>query len=749
MTRPRLRPRLRSSLISLRRAFGQTRWAGTVKRWRRAQPQIPRLTQPDPAFLRRFPGEARLSAELRDERLVTDAIAWATRKGATVRSNDGSYKPTGGPPGSEAPSRRPITNVVFISHCDFTGNSALHVLRIASELHARGLSPLIAVPDDAETVDDVGRPPFPVLTYRDVQRRRLRFPDGHGPDLVHAFTPRERVRKLAAEMVRTYACPYVLHLEDDDRAILSAEMAGASIEDLERLPAPFLDAIIHPSRLHPLRGKRFVEHAAGVTVVTDRLLELVPGHVLAKVVRPGFDEAVLSPTRSREDVRAELGLQAEDFAIVYPGSIHVTNLEDMRSLYLAVAELRRNGHPVVLVKTGWNVPEASDLPRLEDGIRNLGWVTRDSLPGLLAAADALVQPGAPGPFNDYRFPAKVPDFLASGRPVILPRANIGLSLAEGDAIVLDTGTVGEIYRAIALVRGNPELAAGLGEHGRAFALRELRWSKSVDNVEELYRGLADANWRADPPWALDLDPPVKVICLVASAPAASEARVARAHGIYGFCFPAVAGLAHGGLDFPFCFRIRGDASEESVVSAFSELSNPAYIRVLGAPLLLADDLGAAERWRSKAEVVAGEPIHFALVGRSVEGSPGRHGFDSVVEMPDVPGAADAADGAMRKHLGISLPEYSWFRGIAFPEGRASRSVYGIWLRKLVLQCLCRASAQEPLIFVDPGAAWSERRTSAAWLRGTRSALLDGIQQFYSSMRLEVSTRRIEDALRLE
>jgi hypothetical protein len=35
------------------------------------------------------------------------------------------------------------------------------------------------------------------------------------------------------------------------------------------------------------------------------------------------------------------------------------------------------------------------------------------------------------------------------------------------------------------------------------------------------------------------------------------------------------------------------------------------------------------------------------------------------------------------------------------------------------------------------------------LRSTQSALLDGIEQFYSSMRLEVSTRRIEDALRLE
>ena len=52
-------------------------------------------------------------------------------------------------------------------------------------------------------------------------------------------------------------------------------------------------------------------------------------------------------------------------------------------------------------------------------------------PQLLVAADILVQPdGSPGPFNDYRFPSKLPDFFASGRPVVLPKTNIGLYLSE-------------------------------------------------------------------------------------------------------------------------------------------------------------------------------------------------------------------------------------------------------------------------------------------------------------------------------
>ena len=48
------------------------------------------------------------------------------------------------------------------------------------------------------------------------------------------------------------------------------------------------------------------------------------------------------------------------------------------------------------------------------------------LPALLRLADVLVQPGESNRFNTHRLPSKLPEFLASGRPVIMPRANLGL-----------------------------------------------------------------------------------------------------------------------------------------------------------------------------------------------------------------------------------------------------------------------------------------------------------------------------------
>jgi glycosyltransferase involved in cell wall biosynthesis len=241
-----------------------------------------------------------------------------------------------------------------------------------------------------------------------------------------------------------------------------------------------------------VRGRRFLEHAAGITVIVARLLEHVPDSLPSAVVGAGFDEAVLKPVPARAEVRAEIGLAHDDLAIVYTGSIHRVNLPDMRDLYSAVRALRRDGYPIVLVKTGTNTPAVPDLPELGEGLRDLGLVPRAAVAGVLSAADVLVQPGRPGPYNDYRLPSKLPEFLASGKPVVLPRANLGLELENGEeALVLDHGDSDEIAAAVARLADSPELRRSIGSRGRAFALRELRWERVVDAIVGLYREIGD------------------------------------------------------------------------------------------------------------------------------------------------------------------------------------------------------------------------------------------------------------------
>ena len=209
------------------------------------------------------------------------------------------------------------------------------------------------------------------------------------------------------------------------------------------------------------------------------------------MVWPGFDESFLAPVRSPQRVREYLGLSLEHLVITYPGNIHESNLADMQSLYFAISQLRRDGYAAVLVRTGWDFVHRSALPTLRDGLIELGWVARAHVPELIAAADVLVQPGRSDMYNDYRFPSKIPEFLASGRPVVLPRTNVGLHLRDGtDALILDSGDPDEICAKVKMLAADPELASRVGEAGRAFALRELRWQRSVARITDLYQSIA-------------------------------------------------------------------------------------------------------------------------------------------------------------------------------------------------------------------------------------------------------------------
>jgi glycosyltransferase involved in cell wall biosynthesis len=79
-------------------------------------------------------------------------------------------------------------------------------------------------------------------------------------------------------------------------------------------------------------------------------------------------------------------------------------------------------------------------------------------PDVLAAADILVQPGKAGEFNDYRFPSKLPEFLAIVRPVILPASNIALQMTHGvDAYVLPKVDAVAIVEAVVKITDDSDL----------------------------------------------------------------------------------------------------------------------------------------------------------------------------------------------------------------------------------------------------------------------------------------------------
>jgi glycosyltransferase involved in cell wall biosynthesis/2-polyprenyl-3-methyl-5-hydroxy-6-metoxy-1,4-benzoquinol methylase len=381
-------------------------------------------------------------------------------------------------------------NVLLVSHCDFSGNSAMHVFSIANHLRAHGIRTVVAVPNDPKTVRTHGEPGFQLLHHDQASRDGVVFPDGRGPDLIHAWTPREHVRKLTEKLASRYRSPYLLHLEDNEEVIVADELNGFDFREFSELPVRLLDEIGSPYRTNPRRAKDFLARAAGVTAVIDKLLEFKPAELPGCVFWPGFDDSFRKVPNGIGDLRRKLGIPPDAHVLVYTGNIHKSNESEVTSLILAAGILHRKGIPIRLVKTGSNYAGQDVVAgAIEAGyLLDLGWLPRTEVPSLLHLAEVLVQPGRPNRFNDYRFPSKLPEFLVSGKPVILPHSNLGRFLENGvNCILLDKGDPIEIAAKIERLFFEPELGARIGNAGRSFALARLDWSKNVNCIAAFYR----------------------------------------------------------------------------------------------------------------------------------------------------------------------------------------------------------------------------------------------------------------------
>jgi glycosyltransferase involved in cell wall biosynthesis len=385
-------------------------------------------------------------------------------------------------------------NILFVNYGDFTTNSLNHIGGFANALSALGHACIVAVPSGKDSVSSLSSPAFVPALYNDLLERPASFPDGGAADVIHAWTPRECVRKFVVSYQRAVAqsAHLVVHLEDNEEHLIS-RYAGRPIGELRSMGFEELDAVIADRLPHPVRHRTFLRLADAVTVIVDRLREFVPAGIPCSVLQPGVDPEYLRPLKAEPSLRKELGLADKEKVIVFTGSNTFANEPDMLELYRGVRVLNQRGTATRLVRTGFNRPEflESLTPDLKSHVIDLGFIAKSRLPRLLALADVLVQPGQPGPFNDYRLPSKLPEFLASGRPVVLPPTNVALGMTDGaEALFLSSGSPQDIADCCERVLRDPELAATLGKNGAAFARAHFDLAANTAGLLKVYMRVA-------------------------------------------------------------------------------------------------------------------------------------------------------------------------------------------------------------------------------------------------------------------
>jgi glycosyltransferase involved in cell wall biosynthesis len=382
----------------------------------------------------------------------------------------------------------PTMNILFVNYHDFRSNSAVHIANLAGRLQSMGDSCSIAVPSRPRTVKVLTERDFHAIDFRDAERGRFGFSGRATPRLIHAWTPREGVRVLTSGLAARHAVPYFVHLEDNED-VIAADQLGIDRSQLRSASEERIDARLTQTISHPRRFREFLAGAAGVTLIVDRLRELVPDGIPAAVIPPAFEPDLFVPQRASLELRRRLRLHDDDRVVVYAGNVHPTNAGEVRNLYLAVIELRRRGRRLRLVRLGQDFvdflgEQAAEAHAIEVKVP---FQPRARLASFYALADVLVQPGRPDAFNDLRIPSKLPEFFAMGLPVILPRSNVGLLAEDGrECLALDDGSPADIAEKIERVLDDNALHERLGAGARAFAEKTFSWERSARDLRAFY-----------------------------------------------------------------------------------------------------------------------------------------------------------------------------------------------------------------------------------------------------------------------
>jgi glycosyltransferase involved in cell wall biosynthesis len=226
---------------------------------------------------------------------------------------------------------------------------------------------------------------------------------------------------------------------------------------------------------------------------------------LAENVLGRADRLIAISENSRQDAARLLGLPTERIEVIYPGVPEVyfgaqaRPSEQPYVLYLGTIEPRKNVDTLLDAWSGFRFRGDFDLviagasgwagektlARLASrpaGVRYLGYVPEDELPGWMAGASAFIYPSL---YEGFGFP--VAQAMAAGVPVITSNTSCLPEITAGSALLVDPRSAAEIRGAMEKLLTSPALRQELRTAGMARAQREYRWKICARKSLEFFR----------------------------------------------------------------------------------------------------------------------------------------------------------------------------------------------------------------------------------------------------------------------
>ncbi len=260
---------------------------------------------------------------------------------------------------------------------------------------------------------------------------------------------------------------------------------GGSVEQRSNF---WLRTILRP--VETFFEERFRPGAAGTTVINQTLwqkardLGIGPERLL--LLPNGANVTDIQP-QDKTAVRARLGLAEDAFILGYTGAMFA---EDAQLMAAAFDQIQAALPQARLLLIGYTNIAVEETVREKTAVIRTGPVPYQTLADYVAACDLGWLPLADNAANRGRFPMKVHDFMAAGRPLL----------------VSDLGDLGQFVRQQAIgrtaaanpdaqaqqllgLRQQPQLLDEWGQKARHIAVTQLAWPVVTAQLDQFYRQL--------------------------------------------------------------------------------------------------------------------------------------------------------------------------------------------------------------------------------------------------------------------
>ena len=239
--------------------------------------------------------------------------------------------------------------------------------------------------------------------------------------------------------------------------------------------------------IETLWEESFRRCADGTVVISSSLREraISLGVAPNSIVRIpyGADVEGIQPG-ARGAARSALGIDPGVPVLGYVGLM----FERDASLLLHSFALIRAQDPRVKLFLIGNTNIRVSAPLLEEGAVVLtGRVSYERLQQYIAACDAMLLPFKDSVANRGRWPSKVCDYLAAGKPVVATRVgDVEALMQKGCCGVLAADAPADFASATLAALGSRDGLARMGQNARKIAETDLDWRILTDQLEQFY-----------------------------------------------------------------------------------------------------------------------------------------------------------------------------------------------------------------------------------------------------------------------